>query len=299
MNTMQGVGRLEDISLDLIDVLNTRDRDLKIFKGISENVHLVGLKKPIKVKQVVGESGTIRYKAICGEGRVNIFRAAGESTIPCLVVDVTTEEAFIMSLVENIARRHLSQLDLLHAVEELHALGYEQHAIAAKIGMSSDRVHGILTLLAKGEDKLLIAVENGKIPLTAALTIVGTGIDDKALQLALQDAYESGQLRGQQLQTAKQIILKRQAQDSTGVKDKAQPQHKLTADHLVDVFRKEVGRQQMMIKRAGLAEQRLLFAVTAMRTLLDDAAFMSVLIRENLNMLPSYLAERLDSEVVV
>jgi ParB family chromosome partitioning protein len=57
-------------------------------------------------------------------------------------------------------------------------------------------VQGILTLLQQGEQRLLVAVEKGAIPLNAALAIVGAGKDDKAVQAALQEAYESGTLRG-------------------------------------------------------------------------------------------------------
>ena len=45
------------------------------------------------------------YLLVCGEGRLNAFRILGETHIPALVVDVTDEDAFIMSLAENIARR--------------------------------------------------------------------------------------------------------------------------------------------------------------------------------------------------
>jgi len=57
-------------------------------------------------------------------------------------------------------------------------------------------VHGILKLFRQGEERLVIAVETGRISLTAAVTIVGAGNDDSAVEAALQEAYESGKLRG-------------------------------------------------------------------------------------------------------
>ncbi len=52
-----------------------------------------------------GDDGDPRYVLVCGKGRLNAFRILGETHIPALVVDVTDEDAFIMSLAENIARR--------------------------------------------------------------------------------------------------------------------------------------------------------------------------------------------------
>lgn len=50
------------------------------------------------------KDGTQHYLLVCGEGRLKAFFAIGEAKIPAMVVDVTNEDAFIMSLAENIAR---------------------------------------------------------------------------------------------------------------------------------------------------------------------------------------------------
>ena len=47
--------------------------------------------------------------------------------------------------------------------------------ITTKTGLTSQHVVGILTLLQQGEERLLIAVEKGSLPLNAALSIVGAG----------------------------------------------------------------------------------------------------------------------------
>ncbi len=52
-----------------------------------------------------GDDGDPRYVLVCSEGRLNAFSILGETHIPALVVDVSDEDAFIMSLAENIARR--------------------------------------------------------------------------------------------------------------------------------------------------------------------------------------------------
>jgi ParB family transcriptional regulator, chromosome partitioning protein len=66
-----------------------------------------------------------------------------------------------------------------------------------------------LQLLAKGEDRLLRAVEKGQLPVSIAITIATS--DDKAVQRALQEAHERNDLRGRALLRARRLIETRRA----------------------------------------------------------------------------------------
>lgn len=182
------------IPIDRVEVLNTRERNGKVFGEIVENIKAIGLKKPITVTPRLAADGGEKYMLVCGEGRLKAFRSLGETTIPALVVHVSDEDAFLMSLTENIARRQCRSLELLGGIRQLHERGYTPKVIAEKTGLTQQYIQGILTLLQQGEERLLVAVEKGSIPLNAALAIVGAGDDDKAIQAALQEAYESGKL---------------------------------------------------------------------------------------------------------
>ena len=98
-------GEIRMIPIDVIDVLNPRERNKGVFDEIVGNIKAIGLKKPITVTPRTGPDGTERYLLVCGEGRMKAFRSLGEKTIPALVVTVSDENAYIMSLAENIARR--------------------------------------------------------------------------------------------------------------------------------------------------------------------------------------------------
>jgi len=172
---------LQLIALDAIEVLNPREREAKVFAEIVRNIQEIGLKKPITVTPR-HRDGSSRYLLVCGEGRLKAFQELGESHIPAIVVEVSDEDAFIMSLAENIARRHYRPLELMIAIEQLQKKGYDHLQIAAKAGLSSTYVRGIMVLLEKGELRLLDAVERGKIPLNAALDIVNAGKSSAAVQ---------------------------------------------------------------------------------------------------------------------
>jgi ParB family chromosome partitioning protein len=281
------------IPIDRIEVINPRERNHHIFDEIIGNIKAIGLKKPITVTPRFDTDGTEHYHLVCGEGRLKAFMALGETAIPALIATVSDEDAFIMSLAENIARRHYRPLELMAGIKTLHDQGYDKKAIAKKTGLAPEYVYGILTLLRHGEERLLVAVQKGRVPLNAALAIVGAGDDDIAVQGALQDAYESGTLRGRQLIQARQVIEKRQTLGRSMERGTPRKRENVTSTSLVRTYQKEVERQRLMVKKAELAQQRLLFIVGALRQLLADENFTNLLRAEGLETLPKYLAERL------
>jgi ParB family chromosome partitioning protein len=285
-------GKVQLIPVELVEVLNTRERNSKVYQEIVGNIKAIGLKKPITVTPRAGPDGQQRYLLVCGEGRLNAFKALGEATIPAMVIEVSDEEAFIMSLTENIARRQCRPLELLSGITELKDKGYDKKTIAAKTGLTQEYVGGILTLLRHGEERLLVAVQKGKIPLNAALTIVGAGDDDKAVQAALQNAYETGKLRGKQLLAARRVIERRQALGRSVARGTPRKRTDVTTSSLVRTYQKEVERQRLMVKKAEFSQQRLLFIVGALRELLADENFTNLLRAEGLVTLPKYLSDR-------
>jgi ParB family chromosome partitioning protein len=283
---------LQMIPIDRIEVLNPRERNNRVFEEIVTNIKTIGLKKPITVTPRPGGDGIDRYLLVCGEGRLKAFQSLGETTIPAMVVNVSDEDAFIMSLAENIARRQCRPLELLMGIEQLRNQGYDKRVIAEKTGLSIDYVHGILLLLKNGEERLLVAVESGRIPLNAALSIAGAGSDDKSVQAALQEAYESGKLRGKQLLQARRVIERRQSLGRSIAHGMPRKATDVTSSSLIRNYQKEVERQKLMVKKAGFAQQRLLFVVEALRQLLADENFTTLLRAEGLDALPKYLADR-------
>lgn len=288
MNTPQ----LRIIPIDQIEVLNPRDRNSLIFDEIVGNIKKIGLKKPIVVTPRSGADGIGRFLLVCGEGRLKAFVSLGESSIPALVVDVNDEDALIMSLAENIARRQHRPLELLSGIKQLSAQGYSSREIAEKTGLTQWYVRGILNLLSHGEERLLVAVEQGRVPLNTALDIVGAGDSDEAVQEALQTAYESGKLRGKQLIDARRVIERRKTLGRSANRNAPRGNSNVSASSLVRSYQREVERQRAIVRKAEFTQQRLLFLVGALRQLFSDENFVNLLRAEGLATLPKYLSER-------
>ena len=278
------------IPVDQIAVINPRVRNKKAFRQIVDSISKVGLKKPITVSpHNDGESDT-PFKLVCGQGRLEAFVALGEREIPAIVVDVNEEESLIMSLVENLARRQHRPLELLHDIGELGKRGCSDREIAKKTGLSYEYVHSIRHLLEEGEERLLTAVETGQIPASVAVDIAEA--DEEGVQEALAQAYQEGLLRGKKLLVARRLVEQRQRRGKAVRRGAPQQSRSyMSSEALVRAYEREADRQRLMIKKAEVTQNRLLFVVEAMRQLLGDQNFVTLLRAEGLATMPRPLAD--------
>jgi len=91
---------------------------------------------------------------------------------------------------------------------------------------------------------------------------------------------------------ARRVIERRQTLGRSVTRGIPKARTDITTSSLVRTYQKEVERQTLMVKKAELTQQRLLFVVGAFRQLLDDENFSNLLRAEGLDTLPKYLADR-------
>jgi ParB family chromosome partitioning protein len=273
-----------------ITVLNPRVRNKRIFHELVTSIAHLGLKKPITVSARRDQSG---YDLVCGQGRLEAFLALGQTDIPAVVLEASEEDCFVMSLVENLARRHHSPLELMREIGALRKRGYAIDEIAAKTDFSNEYVQAICYLLDHGEERLLAGIDRGVIPTSVAMEIARA--KDPEIQEALAEAYEKKSLPGNQVLAIRRIIDLRRALGKGLAHGTRSPKSKkrVTADSLVRAYRKETERQKLLIKKASVSQSRLLFVVNALRRLFADDHFVTLLRAEGLLTVPRPLAERL------
>jgi len=280
------------IPINQIHVLNPRSRNKLVFQGIVANISSLGLKRPITVARRSEPVDGKQYDLVCGQGRLEAFIALGQAEIPAIVKEASREECFLMSLVENIARRQIRPLELLREIDNLKSRGYTTTEIAKKIDVTKSYVVGIAHLLKNGEERLLHAVDKGRIPLSVAMQI--SDADEEGIQRALCQAYEDKTLRGRKLLTVRRIIELRKANGKRATPGVRRRNDGLqSAESLVRAYRQEADRQKLLVKKAQLTEHRLLFLVSALKNIFRDENFITLLRAEGLESLPAYLADKI------
>lgn len=279
------------IPVDRIRVANPRVRDKKKFEKIVESISLLGLKRPITVRpgQPAADGGET-FDLVCGQGRLEAFIALGQKEIPALVRGLSESDGLLASLIENIARRRGRALDQMRMIQWMKDQGHSPANIAAKTGLGVEYVKDILSLLGRGEERLLEAVLHGKIPITIAVGI--SGASDEESQRLLMEAYERKEMTQKTLRAFRRIVDLRRAMGKGYGQRRQRGSRNTTAESLVRAYRLETQRQKIMVRKSKLCEARLLSVSAAFRVLMADEDYVNLLRAEELHTMPKFLAER-------
>ncbi|WP_338149367.1 plasmid partitioning protein RepB C-terminal domain-containing protein [Aureimonas altamirensis] len=212
-----------------------------------------------------------------------------------MVIEASESECLVMSLVENIARRTPRPIDLMREIGALRSRGYNDAAIAEKIGVGASWVNMITSLLNRGEERLVAAVETGLIPITLAMEI--SKAETEEAQNLLLDAYETGKLRGKKLAAVRRMLeMRMQSQRKgalpTGRLGRKANSKRMTAADLMQVYQREAEKQRLLVKKSDFTQTRLLFVVEALKDLLANDGFINLLRAEGLATMPRALKAR-------
>jgi ParB family chromosome partitioning protein len=280
------------IPIDRIRIVNARARDRKKFEGIVENIAAIGLKRPITVTVgKPGDDGREMYDLVCGQGRLEAYIALGEKEIPALVRDMSKTDGLLASLVENIARRRVRSIEQVKMIQWMKDQGHGDAEIARKTGLCEAYVHDILGFMRAGEERLLEAVLNGRIPVTIATKIAE--LSDEQSQSLLVEAYERKEMNQKTLSAFKRIVEQRRYLGKAyGQHQREGGPRRTSADSLVLAYRQETQRQKLMVKKAKLCESRLLSTSAAFRVLVRDEDYVNLLRAEKMDTMPKFLAEK-------
>jgi ParB family chromosome partitioning protein len=281
---------IQMIEISQIFIANPRPRNRVKFLAIVASIEAVGLKKPILVNHHVSAGGGFQYELVCGQGRLEAFIALGKALIPAIVTTVTREQLYLMSLVENVARRPPSNRALLLEFRSLLEREYKPEQIAEKLGVDKTFAYGIVQLLKQGESDLLQEVDAGRLPLRIAI-IISNGTNDE-VQTALMEGYQTGDLRGSKLERVRRIAAMRLTRDRKSGRTIA-AKKKLSAGVLIEEYEQHVQNQRSAVARLSAVSHRLMILSTAMKRVLQDENFVTLLRAESIEDIPSHLAERI------
>lgn len=180
-------GIKQDIDITLIDrnpnqprksFEDTEDQKNNL-KDLSESIKTYGVLQPL----IVVKNGSNRYMIVAGERRFRASVLAGLKKVPVIVRDFTPQQIAEISLVENLHREDLNDIEKAEAMRELmDNHGLTQEEVAKRIGKSRPYVTNTLRLLQlPGEVTDL--VKQGKLSPGHARTLIS--IDDKEYLVTL------------------------------------------------------------------------------------------------------------------
>ena len=121
--------------------------DTASLSELAESIRSKGLVQPILVRPRAGAPN--RYELIAGERRWRAAQMAQLHSIPAIIRSLEDEEAYELSLIENIQRADLSAVEEAEGYQQLiDSFGYTQEQLSEIIGKSRSHIANLLRLLS-------------------------------------------------------------------------------------------------------------------------------------------------------
>ena len=156
---MQRDLKIENIAVDRVRPNPYQPRKVFSDAALQELANSIlehGLMQPITVR-MIGDS----YELIAGERRLKASNLAGFSTIPAVIVEVTTKDSAVLALIENLQRENLNFLEESQAYDAIMKdYGYTQQELAGTLGKSQSTIANRLRILKLPSKVQTILVEN-------------------------------------------------------------------------------------------------------------------------------------------
>jgi len=125
-------------------------------RELSDSIRCYGILNPLTVRARNG-----RFELIAGERRLRAAKLAGLREIPCIIIEVSMEDAGLISMVENLQRKDLNFIEEAMGINQLILMfGMSQEEAAKRIGKSQSAVANKLRLLKLPNDILEALREN-------------------------------------------------------------------------------------------------------------------------------------------
>jgi ParB family chromosome partitioning protein len=273
--------RREMIPIDKIRVINSRTRDEDQFALNVQSIEANGQLKDIRVNdKFVAKDGC--YELICGEGRLIAQKRIGKTHIRAEVVTCTRKQAYLESLVENLARSRPGTMEFARELKHLHDEGWEYGQIAKVACRSEEYVRQYIRLVENGEERLIQGVEQNVFPISFAVLVAQS--DDASIQNVLMDAFDQGIVNSQNFAKARTIIAART--DQRKRKGNRGAASAYTVASLTNDIVSTTQAKDSFVREAQSKEGRLFMLLDGLTTLWQDEALMEMLRAEGLGERP-------------
>jgi ParB family chromosome partitioning protein len=275
------------IPLDAIKVINSRERDEEQFKENVRSIEQVGLIKPVLVNSRFFER-TGKYELVCGEGRCIAHRRLGKTEIEAEVINCDRKRAYLISLVENIARVPPGTMWYAREMKRMRDAGMPHDQIAKITGKCETYVIDYIGLVEKGEERLIKGVEAGIFPMTFATKVAAS--TDGSIQNILMDAFDSGLINSTNLGRVRSLLEKRKRKRRADATEERGNRSVKTFQYTVAQLRRDITRvtreKEKFVQEMSQKENRLFFLLESVKTLRSEAPFMELLRGEGIEDIP-------------
>jgi ParB family transcriptional regulator, chromosome partitioning protein len=173
---------LLDLDIDRIDPAEVQPRGAfkeDKLEELAQSIRHNGIIQPLVVRRA-GE----RFQIIAGERRWRAAQKAGLHRVPCIVKEVSQENVWELSLIENIQREELNPIEEANAYKNLlEKRDLTQEDVAQRVGKDRSSITNALRLL-KLPIEIQKLLEEDKLSMGHARALLGVDSLERQLTLA-------------------------------------------------------------------------------------------------------------------
>ena len=156
--------------------------DENALRELADNISKQGLLQPITVRPTVMNGSQQMYEIVCGERRYRACAILNMLEVPCIIREMSDDEAFDAMITENLQRRDVDPIEEAVAFRLLTERGQSTDELAVRFGKSVRYVQDRIRLGALIEP-LRRAVSAGDIPLRGGYLLARLSEDDQKAYL--------------------------------------------------------------------------------------------------------------------
>lgn len=145
---------------------------------LAESIGQHGILVPLLVRRVPIEGDIVAYHIIAGSRRAAAAKLAGELSAPCIVREMTDDEARELAIIDNLQREDMPALEEADAYEALRQQLGDAERIAARVGKPIEYVAKRLKLVTLGERQRKALAER-LIAVDHALLLARLGVEEQ------------------------------------------------------------------------------------------------------------------------
>jgi len=273
--------RREMIPIDKIKVINSRTRDEAQFALNVQSIGAIGQIKDIRVNdKFLAKDG--HYELICGEGRLIAQKRLGKTHVRAEIVTCTRKQAYLESLVENLARSRPGTMEFARELKNLHNEGWDYERIAQVACRTAEYIRQYIRLVENGEERLIQGVEQGVFSISFAILVAQS--EDADIQNVLMDAFDQGIVNCQNFAKARAIINARV--DGRKRKGRRGGAGEYTVATLTSDIASATEAKDSYVREVQGKEGRLFTLLDCIATLWKDGALVQLLQAEGLGQRP-------------
>ena len=254
------------IPVDKIVVINSRQRDEERFKETVRSISELGLYKPICVNGRRFQK-TGKYDLVCGEGRLEACRQLRRTHIEAEVINVDDEKALLTGLAENLTRAKKNVIDFARRILQMFERGMSYAELARITGKSATTMKAYITLLQKGEERLIRGVEEGVFTISFAMEVVEN--PQSEVQHFLMNEYTKGNISSRDLGCITKILKEREAKGLSNTD--------MTIKKMSSIVKEKEKKCKMLISQGNIKRGDAMYLMECLRSLWEDEKFNQML----------------------